>query len=72
MLLQKQHEISALEKELNESDNIEKNRLYLSSFKRDSNNARQAIFSKLKIAVKEYGEHQSRRGNGTRLTYAIR
>jgi hypothetical protein len=56
MLLQKQHEISILEKELYESDEKEKNPLFLSSMRRDTCSVRQDIFSKLRDAIKEYGK----------------
>jgi hypothetical protein len=62
MILQKQHEISALEEELDASDNAEKNPLYLSSIKRDSNATRHAIFAKLKIAINDYGAQFNKDG----------
>jgi hypothetical protein len=59
MLLQKQHEISLLEKELDESDENEKNPLFLSSVRRDTCILRQDIFSKLKDAMKDYGKDKA-------------
>jgi hypothetical protein len=44
------------EKELNESDEKEKNLLFLSSMRRYTCSVRQDIFSKLRDAIEEYGK----------------
>ena len=56
--LLKQDEVSRLEEELNAVDRCEKRELFLGSCRRDTNQDRLAVVTRLEKALAEYGKSQ--------------
>lgn len=56
LMLLKQDEISRLETSLDEIDRHEQRKLFLRSVRKDENNERQTILSKMQRSISEYGK----------------